>query len=338
MGAPLPRCYRMRMTALVTQDRECDIHRLDLRYADLRLKAPGAVEMLARSLDRCGQLVPCLVVTSGDEGRLILVDGYRRITALKRLGRDTARVEPFPGDLTDALITWLTRAHAHPFAAIEEALLMRELHEGQGLSRHELAHRLGRDVSWVNRRLQLLKGLSEPLWEGVRTGTVSPWAAVRILAPLARANSAHAQRLLGTLTGHPLSTRTLKAWFERYREAPLRERERLVDHPQLFEAALAARAEEKDIASLRAGPEGECLRDARMLEAILARLARRLEALSGEPWPADLRRVLIRLCATLMDAARTLERYEDHDHSRDTQRNPHVAGPRGEPAPDRPSP
>lgn len=109
------------------------------------------MEALARSLDRCGQLVPCLVVASGDDGRLILVDGYRRITPLKRLGRDTARVEPFPGDLADALIAGLTRAHAHPFAAIEEALLMRELHEGQGVSQHELAHRLGRDVSWVQR-------------------------------------------------------------------------------------------------------------------------------------------------------------------------------------------
>ncbi len=333
-----PGCYRLRMTTPDLRDRELDLHRLDLRYADLRIQIPGAVEALCRSLERCGQLVPCLAVAAEDEGRLILVDGYRRITALRRLGRDTARVEPFRGDLTDALITVLTRAHAHPFAALEEALLVRELHEGQGLSQHELARRLGRDVSWVNRRLQLLGGLSESLWEGVRTGAVSPWAAVRILVPLARANADHAERLLGALRAHPLATRTLRAWFARYRQAYVRERERLVDHPQLFEAALASRAQERIETSLRDGPEGACLHDMQVLEAILARLGKRLAALSGDPWPEALRQVLLRLTETLVREARTLARYGSHDHPRDAHRDPHPEGPRGESAADRPGP
>ena len=35
--------------------------------------------------------------------RLVLIDGYRRVAALRRLGRDTARVEQWTCDLTDAL-------------------------------------------------------------------------------------------------------------------------------------------------------------------------------------------------------------------------------------------
>ena len=323
-----PGCYRLRMTTPDCCDRELDLHRLDLRYADLRIQIPGAVEALCRSLERCGQLVPCLAVAAEDGGRLILVDGYRRITALRRLGRDTARVEPFRGDLTAALITVLTRAHAHPFAALEEALLVRELHQSQGLSQHELARRLGRDVSWVNRRLQLLGGLSESLWEGVRTGAVSPWAAVRILVPLARANADHAERLLGAL----------RAWFARYRQAYVRERERLVDHPQLFAAALASRAQERIETSLRDGPEGVCLHDMQVLEAILARLNKRLAAISGDPWPEALRQALLRLTETLVREAHTLARYGHHDHPRDAHRDPHPEGPRGESAADRPGP
>ena len=46
----------------------------------------------------------------------------------------------------------------------------------------------------VSRRLDLVCGLPDPLLQAVREGTFSPWAATRILAPLARANSDHGQR------------------------------------------------------------------------------------------------------------------------------------------------
>jgi hypothetical protein len=40
--------------------------------------------------------------------------------------------------------------------AIEEALLVRELVQGLGLSQHAGGRRSGHDVSWVSRQLQLL--------------------------------------------------------------------------------------------------------------------------------------------------------------------------------------
>jgi ParB family chromosome partitioning protein len=48
-----------------------------------------------------------------------------------------------------------------PFAVVEEALLVRELMAGLGLSQHEVARRCGRDVSWVSRRLQLISALPD---------------------------------------------------------------------------------------------------------------------------------------------------------------------------------
>ena len=78
---------------------DLDLHRLELRFAGARLVEPRAVERLARSIERGGQIVPCIVVADpagrGLEGgeRLVLIDGYRRVAALRRLGRDTARVE-----------------------------------------------------------------------------------------------------------------------------------------------------------------------------------------------------------------------------------------------------
>ena len=58
-------------------------------------------------IERCGQVVPCIVVAASDgtgDERLVLIDGYRRVAALRRLGSDTARVEQWACDLTDALL------------------------------------------------------------------------------------------------------------------------------------------------------------------------------------------------------------------------------------------
>ena len=141
---------------------ELDLHRLDLRFADSRLVEPRAVARMAQSIERCGQIVPCIVVAAhGGEGgaeALVLVDGYRRVAALRRLGRDTASVEQWACDLTEALLGVLARSQDRPFAIIEEALLLRELVQGLGLSQHEVAQRCGRDVSWVSRRLQSAVG------------------------------------------------------------------------------------------------------------------------------------------------------------------------------------
>ena len=170
----------------------------------------------------------------------MLIDGYRRVAALRRLGRDTASVEQWACDLTEALLGLLARTQDRPFASIEEALLLRELVQGLGLSQHEVARRCGRDVSWVSRRLQLLSGLPDAALAAVRGGQLSSWAANRVVVPLARANAEHADRLLATLAEAPLSTRELQRWFEHYQQAPRAARERMVSQPRLFLDALRA--------------------------------------------------------------------------------------------------
>jgi hypothetical protein len=69
--------------------------------------------------------------------------------------------------------TYRRRTQSRPFAAIEEALLIRERVQGLGLSQHEVARRRGRDVSWVSRRLQLLSGLPDAVAVVVIEGRLS---------------------------------------------------------------------------------------------------------------------------------------------------------------------
>src|ERR1700733_10154677 len=189
---------------------DLDLHRLQLRFASIRLVEPLAVARIAHSIERCGQVVPCIVVAASDGTggeRLVLIDGYRRVAALRRLRRGTASVEQWTCDLTDALLGLLARTQNRPFASIEEALLIRELLQGLGLSQHDLARRCGRDVSWVSRRLQLLSGLPDAALTAVRSGKLSSWAANRGVVPVARANTEHADQLLEGLAEAPLSPR-----------------------------------------------------------------------------------------------------------------------------------
>jgi ParB family transcriptional regulator, chromosome partitioning protein len=316
---------------------ELDLHRLELRYASARLLEPRAVEQLARSIDKNDQLVACIAVAVPEAEPLVLLDGYRRVAALRRLGRDTARVECWDCDLVQGLITILSRAHGRAFAALEEALLLRELIQGQGLSQHEVARRCGRDVSWVNRRLQLLCALPDAALAAVRDGVLSIWAATRVVVPLARANTEHADGLLGALRAKSLSTRELRRWFEHYQRANRTQRERLVGHPHLFCEVVQQSEAQRALERLRAGPEGECLIDLRSIEGLIARLRKRLPALCAEALPEALVSALARLQRTLEALQNELKRYYDHDPRPDPPLGAHAAHPRQQPARDQPA-
>jgi ParB-like chromosome segregation protein Spo0J len=229
------------MDTALAQPPEVDLHRLELRFAGARLLEPRAIESLARSIEQSGQLIACIAVPDAENNRLILVDGYRRVLALRRLGRDTARVESWACDLAQALLTVLAQAGRRPFAALEEALLLQELVHGQGLSEREVARRSGRDVSWVSRRLELVCGVSDSVLAAVRQGVVSTWAATRVLAPLARANTAQATELLAALAASPLTTRELQTWFRYYRTSPRAARARMVSPPACLSRACVPR-------------------------------------------------------------------------------------------------
>jgi ParB family transcriptional regulator, chromosome partitioning protein len=125
---------------------DVDLHLLELRFAGSRLLEPQAVERLVRSIERDGQIVPCIVVGSSSSDaagaeRLVLIDGYRRVAALRRLGRDRASIELWPCEVAEAVLGVMARTQSRSFAAIEEALLLRELTQGLGVSQREAARR-----------------------------------------------------------------------------------------------------------------------------------------------------------------------------------------------------
>jgi len=289
---------------------EVELSRLELRFAPLRLAAPRRLGALVRSLERSGQL--SAVVAAREHAQLVLVDGYLRIAALRRLGVDTAWVEVWACSLEEAVVRVLASTQARGWDVIEEALLLRELTSVLGLTQHEVALRSGRDASWVSRRLKLLDGLPDSALEAIREGVLSSWAASRILAPLARANNAHAQVLLAALRRAPLSTRELGVWYRHYREATRATRERLVAHPALLVQSVQARAQARDEQRLHDGPEGQCLAEVQRLEALLGRLRRRLARVCAHaPLPVELAPALASLRSAFEHLEHDLRGYRD---------------------------
>jgi ParB family chromosome partitioning protein len=257
-----------------------DLHALIPRFASLRLHDALGLARLVASIEQQGQLMPVVAVPEADQaGPWVLIDGYRRREALQRLGADQIWVDVWQHSVDEALLATLARGPDRPWEAIEEAALIAELSSRH--SRQAIARKLGRDVSWVSRRLSLIKALPEDLLDQVRTGRISLWAATRILAPLARANAEHARILLAQLEHEPLSTRELKRFYEQYRQASKVQRRRLVENPALFLQALDSHEQAADDKRLAAGSEGAWYKDLRVVSAILERLLGQVPLLLG---------------------------------------------------------
>jgi len=296
-----------------------EISQLDLRYAHTRIRRPEALLPLMRSLENWGQLRPVSVVRSESPCH-ILVDGYLRVEALKRCGKDMVLAEVWRCGEKEALLQILMREQERRWEALEEASLIRELHDRHKLSQETIARLLGKDKSWVCRRLSLLSALPEQALDSVRKGHLSPWAAGRVLAPLARANPDHAQTLLEALQREPLSSRELHAWYQHYRKAHRLKRERMLSEPRLFCQALQAQAQQQQDKVLRAGPEGAWLGELRELTQRLRRLHQQLpRVFAGAAQTQPLPRAWVEMKTVFQDLDQTLARYTHHDGPGDSR-------------------
>jgi ParB/RepB/Spo0J family partition protein len=211
---------------------ELEIHRIDLAYEPLRVADAGREARLLAAIGRDGLQQPLLVVAR--EERFVLIDGYRRLAALRKLGRDIVPAVVLPFGEAEAL------AYAHRVeanrrrSALEEGWLLRELIEAFGLRQQDLGKLLQQSQSWVSRRLGLVRQLPEAVQTAVREGRIGAHAAEKYLVPLARAMREHAERLVRNLGDLRPSDRQLERLYGAWRSGDAQTRERIVDHPGLF--------------------------------------------------------------------------------------------------------
>lgn len=254
---------------------ELEFHQLELRYERLKVARPEPERRLLASLAEVGQQVPIVVVKEAGEGPFVVIDGYKRIRALRRLGRDTVGASCWPGKEAEALITTRLMQTAEPETALEQSWLLAELHERFGFSREELARRFGHSVSWVSRRLALVHELPEVIQEQVRRGEMGAHGAAKYLVPLARANRPACLELVAALGSSRLSSRDLGILYTAYQTGNWVTRQRLIEAPLVF---LKSYKEAQTDPSIELGPSDSLLTDLEILSATARRADRRLRA------------------------------------------------------------
>jgi ParB family transcriptional regulator, chromosome partitioning protein len=161
-----------------------ELHQLDLRYEKLRTPKPEAERKLVGSLAAIGQQVPVVVVHGEGPERFVLVDGYKRVRALRRLGQDLVGATCWDLSEAEALVLDRLMRTGEGATALEQGWLLHDLAGRFALSLEDLGRRFTRSASWVSRRLALVEELPEAIQEHVRRGELPAHAAMKHLVPL----------------------------------------------------------------------------------------------------------------------------------------------------------
>ena len=169
---------------------ELAISEIGERYGAFRIVTPRADTAMVKSIGNYGQISPVVCVKG--EGVYELIDGFKRLRACRRLNKEKvrAKVIEVSGRVCKAAIIQLNQL-GRSINEMEEALVLQSLHREDGLTQIEIAALLGRDKSWVSRRIALIERLSEEVQEDIRLGLISVITG-RELAKLPRGNQREA--------------------------------------------------------------------------------------------------------------------------------------------------
>lgn len=288
---------------------DLEFHQLETRYESLRVRRRLSERRLLASLADRGQQVPIVVIALGDcePQRFLVIDGYKRLRALKRLGEDTVQATVWDLSQTEALLLDRCLRTAQGQSALEQGWLLRELAQTGGLSLEEMARRLDRSPSWVSRRLALVRELPEAVQDLVRQGKIGAHAAMRFLVPLARAKLGLCEQLAQTMAQHQLTSREVQGLcLALGKTSSLELLKRCLADPRLFLRV----QQELEAPPVVASPLETFLVDVDRIATLARRSQERFATLVGALDDSQQKRLLQSLERTRTDLNRLYERVE----------------------------
>lgn len=286
---------------------QLEFHQLERRWEHLRVREPHRQRQLMGSLAEGGQQTPIIVVPAAQDGRYIVIDGYKRIAALEQLRRDTVEATVWMVSEADALLLERSLRFSRQECALEQGWLLSEMERCFGYSLDELARRFDRSPSWVSRRLALVDLLPEAVQQQVREGRIAAQTAMKYLVPVARISVRDCARMAAAFALHRCDTRQAAQLYAAWRDGSRAVRERILSEPELFlktqrqspapaEAQAAALERELDTAV-----------------AILRRAARRLTDAAAEMNGEQRRQALRRIESARRELDRIAEQMGGED-------------------------
>lgn len=253
---------------------EIEFHQLVLKYEELTVLEKHQLGKLLASIAEYGQQTPVLVVTEATN--FILIDGYRRVRAMRKLGRDTVLALVAPMAETEALLYKHKLETPRRRSPLEEGWLIKELVNSHGLSRTDIAVRLSRSKSWVCRRIDLVSVLPESVQRKVRDGTICAYAATKYLVPLARANRQDCKTLIDNLGKRKLTARQFKQLYVALKEANKEQRRNILAKPLTAVKVAEELKRAPPISSSEDFAKSIC-KDIRIVRSVCYRIIDRLE-------------------------------------------------------------
>jgi len=169
----------------MTKDLSIPMDQMDLRFLQLRSPTALAIRNMAHSMKKRGQLTPVVLV--GEEKPYILIDGFKRYWAAQSLELKSLKAILIHVDLTKAKSMMYLMNRTVRISFIQEAMLIRELVDQDGLKQTEVAGLLDHHKSWVNRRLMIIRRLAPEILEDLSLELLPPGSAV-VLSRVAQCN------------------------------------------------------------------------------------------------------------------------------------------------------
>ena len=189
---------------------------------------------IADWLERYGQIMPILVVTA-EAPHYTLIDGYLRVAAAKRCGKDTLLSHIWHGSEKDALCHVLVKvAIEREWDIFEQAGLIQELHRHYGLSSAKLP------ILWAKKPelgiatfIDIGLTAGQSMAKSVQRGNIKLGSHTGINTDGARQR--RARRKIGREPDKtPAFHRPLFIFFKHYQRSNRKVRENMVNDPQLF--------------------------------------------------------------------------------------------------------
>jgi ParB family transcriptional regulator, chromosome partitioning protein len=250
---------------------QLEFHELDLRWEHLRVREPHRQRHLLASLAESGQQTPIVVVIAKDENeRYLVIDGCKRIAALRQLGRDTVEATVWPMSEAEALLLSRSQRMSPQESALEQGWLLAEMEQRFGYGLDELARRFDRSPSWVSRRLALVELLPEAIQQQVREGKLAAQVAMKYLVPVARVSAEDCMRMAAAFVAHRCDTRQAGQLYTAWRQGTRAVRERILAEPELFLKT------QRQTTPAKPSAAAQVERDLDMAIAILRRTGKRL--------------------------------------------------------------
>jgi ParB family chromosome partitioning protein len=294
---------------------DLEYHQLDLCNEHLRVRCPDRQRKLLASLAESGQQLPIVVVAIPNEpDRYRVIDGFKRIAALKLLGHDTVCATIWQLSEAEALVLDQSLRLSDQDTALEQGWLLAELESRFGYDLDDLARRFDRSTSWVSRRIALVEALPDPVQEQVRRGEVGAQVAMKFLVPMVRISTQACERMAAIFGRLKLQTREAGELYAAWRDASPVVRQRILDEPQLFLKAYRERKRPQQEAESRS-PTSDLLRDLEMIQSIANRAGRHWRQAAPLMDSAELdnaRHTLDRAMEDLQRLSQRIEREKPH--------------------------